>query len=221
MRSDISTAHALAERGWLRAALRQRFGDDRGQALFDRVRATYADLLAQPSPFVDTREQALAETTILPLVALYQTLQADGLTSEAAQTEVRRLQAQHLRERRLRGLAVARRLPLYRHWLRRQVRREVEAAFPTPAFSIALAEDTPDTLAYDVRRCPFQTVAVAYGVPELLPTFCRLDEVRFDVLAQDATCQRSAAFGEEGCRFRFRLEPDRQTLEDAESYLAF
>ena len=203
---------------WLPAALDRHFGAVDGAALGDRVGAHYAELLALPSPFADLRERAFAGAEILPLLALYHTLRADGLTAEAAETEVRRLRAQALRERSVRGLWLSAHAPGHAHWLRRLVHHEVEAAFPLPTFQLVTTQDEGDTLEFEVKRCPYSTAAATYGAPELLATFCRLDEVRFDVLVNAIACgHHQDADG--ACRFCFRLHPDNAALEDAQTYL--
>ena len=212
---DVRTAAPIPQ--WLQTALYRRYGVASGWALGNRVCARCAELLALPSPFVDPRERAFAVAEILPLVALYQTLLADGLTADAAETEVRRARAQRLRERSVRGLALAAHAPGRRFWLRRLVQHEVMAAFPTPTFRLETTQTTADTLEFEVKRCPYGAALAAYGAPELLATFCRLDEVHFDVLASAVTCQHQQ--NGESCRFCFHLNPDRAALEEAQAYL--
>ena len=204
---------------WLPAALGRRFGTTEGTALSDRVGARYAGLLVLPSPFADPRERAFANTEILPLLALYLTLLADGLTAEAAETEVRRLRAQALRERPVPGVWLTAHAPGRQHWRRWLVRREVAAAFPLPTFRLVTTRDEADTLEFEVRRCPYGAALAAYGAPELLATFCRLDEVRFDALVSAVTCEHHQAGDGGACRFCFRLYPDNAALEEARTYL--
>lgn len=212
---------ALSRTDWLPAALVERFGGERGDRLSDDWRARLAELVALPSPFVDPREQAYEAEAILPVVALYQTLMADGLSAEDAQTEIRRLYTRRLRERRVVTLSSLRRLPLYRQWARRAVQRQLEAAFPAPVYSLATVEDNADTLTVEVKRCPCATALAAYGMSELQPVFCRMDEVRFDVLARAADYRHIQTSDGTTCRFQFTLAPDEQTLHAAEEDLVF
>jgi hypothetical protein len=220
MKTDMPLAHSGQKTrlpAWFQDAVQHRYEARLGEA----VRACYTVMLAQPSPFVDPREQAFAAEEILPLLALYQALVAAGTPGEAAETEVRRLRAQALRERPVRGLWWSAHAPGQPFWRRRLVHQQVETAFPLPSFRRVMVEDAGDRLAFEVKRCPYRTAVTAYGVPELLPTFCRLDEVRFDVLANAVTCEHQQDSSGETCRFCFRLEPDTAALEDAQAYLEF
>lgn len=220
-RPEPTADESMTPRGWLRAALCNHFGDAEGQRLFTAACAHYDALLDGPSPFVDPREQAFAAAHILPVIALYRALLDDGHSVDGAQTEAQRLYAQHLRERRVSNVTLFRHLPFYRQIVHRWVRQEVEATFPTPTFKVEQVEDADAPLAYDVKRCPFLTATQAYDVNALLPVFCRLDEVRFDVLATVTTCDHIQFADSDICRFRFTLSPESKALEDAESYLAF
>lgn len=210
---------ALARAAWLEPALVRRFGADAGARLFERLSNRMVELAELPTPFVDERETAFVQATVLPVVALYHALRLDGLTDENAQTEIRRVYAQRLRERPVLTLNVMRHFPLYRQWLRRRIRREVAAAFPPPVFSIQTVEDSADALAVDIKRCPYADALEAYGAPELKPNFCRFDEVRFDTLAGVASCTHLQESGT--CRFRFSYVPDDSALRAAEEDLAF
>lgn len=215
---DVREAAPIPD--WMQAALYHRFGVADGWVFGNRVCARLGELLAQPSPFLDPRERAFAAAEILPLLALYQTLLADGETAEMAETEVRRLRAQALRERRVPGLWLAH-APGRQYWRRRLVQHEVEAAFPLPSFGLSAGQEADGSLTFEVKRCPYLMAVAAYGAPELLPTFCRLDEVRFDVLVSAITCERQPESDGNGCRFSFRLHPDTAALEDAKTHLEF
>ncbi len=207
---------SIALPNWLHDGLIRRFGLTRGSLLASRVSTVYADLLREPSPFVDERERAFAAAEILPLLALYRALLADGATAESAESDVRCLRAQALREQHVRGVWLASHVPGRRHWLRRLVLDEVQSVFPMPTFSTETTEGDGDSITFEVKRCPYGAALAAYGAPELLATFCRLDEIRFERLAQGVTAAPTTGNRADGpCRFCFHLHPDTAALENA------
>lgn len=196
--------------------LTRRFGLTRGMTIASVAGTFYAHLLALPSPFVDPREQAFVAERVLPLLAIYRALQAQGTSRDAAETELRRLQAWALRDTPVRAAWLAARLPGRRHWLRRIVRREAAAAFPDPMFTLIPVQRSDADVTVEVRRCVYASAVVAYRAPELLPMFCRLDEIRFERMANVVTCtHHTPTTDSPQCQFCFTLKPDTGGVEAA------
>jgi hypothetical protein len=196
--------------------LNERFGLTRGSLIASAASVQLTGLLNQSSPFVDARERAFVAERVLPLLAVYRALQASGMAQQAAETELRRLAAWALRETPVRGAWLAARLPGRRHWLRRIVRREATAAFPDPMFTRIPVQRGDADVTLEVRRCLYAAAVVAYRAPELLPMFCRLDEIRFERMANVVTCAHHTPTADSPqCQFCFTLRRDTGGVEAA------
>ncbi|MBQ6394938.1 MAG: L-2-amino-thiazoline-4-carboxylic acid hydrolase [Atopobiaceae bacterium] len=68
-----------------------------------------------------------------------------------------------------------------------------------------VVEDKADAVAYDIKQCIFATLCPAYGVPELGPVFCHVDDIVLGELP-GAVFEREGTIclGADRCDFRFR-----------------
>ena len=68
-----------------------------------------------------------------------------------------------------------------------------------------VVEESDDAVAYDIKQCIFATLCPAYGVPELGPIFCHVDDIVLGELP-GAVFEREGTLclGSDRCDFRFR-----------------
>ena len=67
-----------------------------------------------------------------------------------------------------------------------------------------VVEDTDETVAYDIEQCIFATLCPAYGVPELGPIFCHVDDIVLgDLPGVVFEREGTLCLGQHACDFRF------------------
>ncbi len=143
------------------------------------------------------------ERSLLPGLALYQTLLDQGDTQEEALAEMERLMASSVTGL-TRTMAFLGRLPrpfaifrLLEPWV-------VRLGFPAEGWEIEPVENSADCVAYNVRRCIYLDTLTSYGAPELTPVFCGGDDIMFPALAPSITWERTMTMGRGGDRCDFR-----------------
>ncbi len=203
-RLDISR-RALAEtRGEVQAAL-----------LASRVQFRYDELYAHRPHFDQPALRRHLESSILPGLALYQTLREENDNQEAVMAEIDRLFAawvNHSSQRQ--QIRLLERLPDPYPLLRLGNRLALKMNFPPEGWRIQWIEDSDACVAYDIRECFYLNVLTAYGAPELTAHFCRGDDQLYGNLhgiSWERT--RTLGQGDDRCNFRFTRANASRTLK--------
>lgn len=196
------------------AFYRAQIAGQRGQtqaAIFARhVQDRYDALYARRTRYVNRILRWHLEERILPGLALYQTFLAEGLSKPAARDAVRDLLAAFVRASRLFRLMrlMKRWLPRRLHYplLRRAVRWQMKLAHPPAGWSVVYVEDSPQRIAFDIRRCLYLDTLRVHGAVELTSAFCDVDDVLFAELPAAVVWERTHTLGrgDDRCDFCFR-----------------
>lgn len=152
------------------------------------------------------------EHVVLPAVALYQTLLADGMSRDDALEQVGALVRSYVEP--LRRFVPALRLarePL--GVLRAATVLVNRLVFPPQGWQMEVVEDSEDGFGFDMRGCFYLDQFAAYGVPELTSCFCQADDILFAALPPGLAWERTGTMGRgsEKCDFRWRRVPERRT----------
>lgn len=188
-----------------RRGLAERRGAAEADRLVARAQARYDELYAdRPRPGGRALRFHL-ERGILPGLALYQTLLAEGDDQETALADT-----EHAMDSISVGLgrvmSLLGRLPHAFGVFRRVEPWVVRLGFPAEGWEMEPVENSDSCVAYDVRRCFYQDTLTSYGAPELTRVFCSGDDVAFPEMAPAITWERTMTLGRGGerCDFRWR-----------------
>jgi hypothetical protein len=188
------------------AGLVRTHGTVKGAILAARVRARYDELYATRPRFTHPALRWHLTYQILPGLALYETLKEDA-TQRGAERTTALAEAGMLLERLD---VLGPRLPLLRHvpfafGLFRRFTRLTLLLYPSTGYDIQMVEDTPTSIAFNMRRCFYLDVLTAYHAPELTAHYCHLDDVAFGALPPRITWERTTTLGCGGncCDFRW------------------
>jgi hypothetical protein len=182
---------------------------NQADALLTRVQERYDALVSERA---EPSHRALVQHldgSILPGLALYQVLVADGWDKETAQGTVERLFAADLRKRR-RVLEWMGRTPLYFSMLKRLTPRLMARSFPPEGWTVERVEMSSDVVAFNMHSCFYLDTLRDYGAAELTPVYCRLDDVMYDGVSPYVNWERTRTLGvgDDHCNFRFRRMTD-------------
>lgn len=141
---------------------------------------------------------------LLPGVALYRTLQADGYPPDRAAEALDRVLEADLLRRRSR-LARLGGLPGFFPAFAVVARAVSPVLFPSPGWRIRWLEVSRNRVAFDIDRCFYLSTLTALGAPELTAHYCRGDDVLYDEVSPRMAWRRTGtlATGCDRCDFRY------------------
>jgi hypothetical protein len=195
-----------------RRVLAEKHGDAEADRLLARAQARYDELYAE-RPRPPSRALRLhIERSILPGLALYQTLLEESDDRDAVLSQMESLMAPSLAGLRW-LLPLLGRLPDPFAAFRRIVPGVVRFAFPPEGWGIEPVEDSEDCIAFDIRRCIYLDTLTSYGAPELTPLYCAGDDDMFEALPPSITWERTMTLGrgDDHCDFRWCRGPSEGT----------
>jgi hypothetical protein len=190
----------------MQRALAEKRGAVEAATLAQRLQARFDELYAGRPRLAHPVLRAHLEQVVLPGLALYQTLRAEGLSQEDALTEVERA-FEVVFGRFIRKVGLMKDLPgsftvfrLLTRWVNR-------LGFPSPGWDRDTVEDSERAIAFDYHRCFYLDVLTAYGAPELTPAFCKTDDWLAEALPPAIRWERTKTLGrgDDVCDFRWSL----------------
>jgi hypothetical protein len=191
---DVGQRVLAETRGKVKAAL-----------LAARVQTRYDELYTHRLRFHHPALRQHYEESILPGLALYQTLREESDDQETALAEIDRTftaVAERSGQRRL--VQVMGHLPDPFAVLRIANRWAMKRVYPPEGWTFAWVEDSGQCIAYDARECFYLNVLTACGAPELTAHFCAIDDLLYGDLpgiAWERT--KTLGRGDDRCNFRF------------------
>jgi len=189
--------------------LEKKRGSIEAATLIARTQLRYAELVHQGITFEDKALQFHLKMVILPGLAFYQTLRADGLSEEAALAEVDALFEAHYETglikfiRRNHLLAL---IPGGFSTFKRLVRTSMRLGFPSPAWKLEYTPEDEQLFGFDFHRCFYLDILTYYGAPELTASFCKVDDITMTTLPEDIRWKRTGTLGMGASRCDFRWE---------------
>ncbi len=192
------------ESGFRNGLIRQ-YGEVLGKYMAVDVDARLQALLAYAPPQPNAALRMHMNKKILPGVALYRCLLAQGYPADKAVDAAEKLLAVKVSgDVRLASLAGW--LPGSFAILRFVLRQQLPQQYPPEGWRIEMRSDTPDLIDFDITRCIYLETITALGHPELVPAFCRLDNLLGEAMASYARFERKStlAMGAACCDFCYR-----------------
>jgi uncharacterized protein YoaH (UPF0181 family) len=160
------------------------------------ARQRYNALIAACMHYAQPVLRARLEKEILPGLAVYQTLLAEGFCSEEAVKEVTTcITADNPGMRIPQALNF---LPRPFAIFRRLIKQQTRLLCPPEGFSIRWLADDSQKVEFHVYRCFFWDVLRGYGAGELTTAFCQTDDVMAAGMSKGIEFKRSQTLGRGG-----------------------
>ncbi len=149
---------------------------------------------------------------ILPGLAVYQVLRAEGYTQAAALARVDEVLDLVTLPRR-RQMEWLGRFPLIYPLLRLYIRVAMHQ-YPSAGWHIDWVENSPAAIRFNMRSCFYFETLSRLGAPELTASFCRTDDVLYGHMSPDVAWQRTQTIGRGAayCDFCFARQPAKTEL---------
>ena len=183
----------------IRAFLLEAFGESEGNTLSARQEEAFCALLGQMKNASRSQRKTLAQT-ILPRIALYQTLLGSGLSKEDATARMRRYMMDVVGAEKHASTARMEAIPGFYALYSRVFLRVVRTT------DLWESEQTHDKDHFDVtiRKCLWHTACVENGCAELCPLFCEVDNVNYGGLKKLGFSRtKTLGCGGDCCDFHF------------------
>ena len=193
-----------------RRALIEHLGPDQTSALIQHARMQYQPLYKNRKDYSNKALQKHLEDSILPGIAIYQSLLAFGSSKEEAlgiMEAVFREWSKPMRRR----VEILGRLPFYYGMLRLLIKPILRSNFPEKGWKIEWKEHNQDRTAFDMKSCFYLDVLTEYEVPELTPMYCLMDDLVYDRASPYIKWDRTKTLGrgDDCCDFQFiRIKPE-------------
>jgi hypothetical protein len=170
-----------------------------------QVQTRYDELYVRRPHFHLPALRQHLEASILPGLALYQTLRGENDDREAVLAEMDRIftaWVEHSDQRKL--MRILGYLPDPFAILRIANRLVLNTSFPPEGWRIEWVEDSDRCIAYDISECFYLNVLTAYGAPELTAHCCRGDDLLYGNIPSVSWGRtKTLGRGDDRCNFRF------------------
>ena len=183
----------------IRAFLIASLGEEQGSKLAKQADAKLADILAATQGKSPNQMKTLTQT-ILPRIALYQTLQMGGMTQAETMTLMRRYMLDVVAAKKHASTAKMERVPgFYRIY---------SSIFLKIMKTTDLQQSTQhcekDSYDITITKCLWHTACVENGCEELCRLFCDVDDVTYGGLRKIGFSRtQTLGYGGECCDFHF------------------
>ncbi len=180
------------------------FGRQESRRIVAGINRHYQTYLKDAPPVRSRALHIHLQRSILPLLALYQSLLEAGFTREESLDFAQKLFF-HTLEKQRRQQETLGRLPfayaLYR-WL---VKPFMQIGFPKEGFKIEWVERSRGQIAFNMHACFYLNTLSQYGAPELTPIFCNADDFIYENSSPHIQWQRTQTLAKGGtlCDFRY------------------
>ncbi len=188
---------------WQRA-LEPRVGSTRAAQLAARIQQRYERFYKTRPRFSHPALRFHLEKNILPGLALYQTLSETYADRETALQQTQNLIELTVWQTRM--IPWIQRLPGSFTAFRWIVRMEMSLLYPRAGWRLRWLQDDDTAIDFHIYRCFYLDTLKRYGVPELTPLFCRLDDILGEAMAPAIQWRRLKTLGrgDDVCDFCFR-----------------
>ncbi len=141
---------------------------------------------------------------ILPILALYLVLKEDHSSPEDVLELTRKVTEEMYTIGRKR-MAFIGQFPFFYRVIQKLTPQMMKSAFPKEGFDIEWLEVSKKQVVFNMHACFYLDSLTKYGVPELTPVFCGLDDLIYDGVSPHLRWQRTGTLGrgDAYCDFRF------------------
>jgi hypothetical protein len=184
--------------------LNREFGLAKSQQIIQKTNDRYAQLFTERKLYPQRALQQHLDGNIIPGIALYQALLADKDTLADAD-KVIDIVFQDWGITSRRRMEQIGKLPFYYGLLRRVAKRIMRKNFPEQGWDIQWLEVSDEEIAFNMHRCFYLDVLTEYGVPQLTPYYCQIDDLIYADHSPRVIWARTKTLGrgDDCCDFRF------------------
>jgi hypothetical protein len=185
-------------------ALTKELGPNRTPDVINHARMQFLALYKNRKDYQNKALQNHLERSILPGIALYQSILAFGYPQEQALVIMEAAFREWVKPTRKRIVGLGR-LPFYFHLMRVMIKPMMIKNFPESGWKIEWKNLDRKLIAFDMKSCFYLDVLMEFGVPELTPMYCWLDDQIYEGVSPYVKWDRTKTLGrgDDCCDFKF------------------
>ena len=181
----------------IKAFLAESFGDDRGEKLFEMQDKALGDIIGNTKGKTENQMKTLIQT-ILPRIALYKSLQAEGLSEDDVYKYMRKYMLEIVAAKKHSSTAKMEIVPGF-YAIYSKVFLKI---MQTTDLQESVQEHGKDYFKVTITKCLWHTACVENGCEELCRLFCDVDDVTYGGLKKIGfTRTKTLGYGGECCDF--------------------
>ena len=183
----------------IRAFLTEKFGDEKGGALFNRQERMLNALIEETENKSENQMKTMVQT-LLPRIALYKTMMAGGLSQEDAYGYMRQYMMDRIAAKKHASTAKMEVIPGFYAIYSRIFLKFMR----TTDLQESVQEHGRDHFDVTITKCLWHTACVENGCGELCRLFCDVDDVTYGGLRKIGfTRTETLGYGGDCCDFHF------------------
>ena len=181
----------------IKAFLAESFGNDRGEKLFEMQDKALGDIIGNTKGKTENQMKTLIQT-ILPRIALYKSLQAEGLSEDDVYKYMRKYMLEIVAAKKHSSTAKMEIVPGF-YAIYSKVFLKI---MQTTDLQESVQEHGKDYFNVTITKCLWHTACVENGCEELCRLFCDVDDVTYGGLKKIGfTRTRTLGYGGDCCDF--------------------
>ena len=181
----------------IKAFLAESFGNDRGEKLFEMQDKALGDIIGNTKGKAENQMKTLIQT-ILPRIALYKSLQAEGLSEDDAYKYMRKYMLEIVAAKKHSSTAKMEIVPGF-YAIYSKVFLKI---MQTTDLQESVQEHGKDHFNVTITKCLWHTACVENGCEELCRLFCDVDDVTYGGLKKIGfTRTKTLGYGGDCCDF--------------------
>lgn len=177
--------------------LAESFGNDRGEKLFEKQDKALGDIIVNTKGKTENQMKTLIQT-ILPRIALYKSLQAEGLSDDDVYKYMRKYMLEIVAAKKHSSTAKMEIVPGF-YAIYSKVFLKI---MQTTDLQESVQEHGKDYFNVTITKCLWHTACVENGCEELCRLFCDVDDVTYGGLRKIGfTRTKTLGYGGDCCDF--------------------
>lgn len=181
----------------IKAFLAESFGNDRGEKLFEMQDKALGDIIVNTKGKTEKQMKTLIQT-ILPRIALYKSLQAEGLSDDDVYKYMRKYMLEIVAAKKHSSTAKMEIVPGF-YAIYSKVFLKI---MQTTDLQESVQEHGKDYFNVTITKCLWHTACVENGCEELCRLFCDVDDVTYGGLKKIGfTRTKTLGYGGDCCDF--------------------
>lgn len=181
----------------IKAFLAESFGNDRGEKLFEMQDKALGDIIVNTKGKTENQMKTLIQT-ILPRIALYKSLQAEGLSDDDVYKYMRKYMLEIVAAKKHSSTTKMEIVPGF-YAIYSKVFLKI---MQTTDLQESVQEHGKDYFNVTITKCLWHTACVENGCEELCRLFCDVDDVTYGGLKKIGfTRTKTLGYGGECCDF--------------------
>lgn len=177
--------------------LAESFGNDRGEKLFEKQDKALGDIIVNTKGKTENQMKTLIQT-ILPRIALYKSLQAEGLSDDDVYKYMRKYMLEIVAAKKHSSTAKMEIVPGF-YAIYSKVFLKI---MQTTDLQESVQEHGKDYFNVTITKCLWHTACVENGCEELCRLFCDVDDVTYGGLKKIGfTRTKTLGYGGDCCDF--------------------